>query len=121
MNLQQDEDKRRVQAAREAQQLALEITAGLLAVEAIKGLRALREECGVIHETKAAALVSPTGQVTTKAYERLLIVVERAQHFGIDVDRAIRESVTASDMSDADAWAEVAVAWAHHEPVFGIA
>jgi hypothetical protein len=120
MNLHQDEDKNRVQAVREAQRLALELTAGFLAVRTIKSLRALREECGVIHETKDEALVSPTGQVAHKAYERFLTVVERAQYFGIEVDHAIREGVTASDMSD-DAWAEVAVALAHYEPQFGIA
>ena len=109
------------QAVRAAQSRALEVTAGFLALQTIKGLRALREECGVIHETKAEALVSAAGQVAHKAYERFLTVVERAESLGIDVDPAIRKAVLASDIPDNDVWAEIAVRLAHYEPQFGVA
>ena len=111
-----------VQAAREAQKLAFELTAGLLAVQTIEGLRTLRAGCGVTYATKDEALVSTAGQVARKAYERFLTVVERAESLGVQSGRRDPQGVLASDMSDSDVWAEIGVLLAHYEPKqFGIA
>lgn len=48
-DLHQSVDEKRAPAAREAQRLAFELTAGLLAVQVIQGLRALRAGYGVAY------------------------------------------------------------------------
>jgi hypothetical protein len=111
----------RVQATREAQRRAIEITAGIFATQTVEGLRALLGERGETWTTPAEGLATMAGQVAHNAYQRFLSITERAEALGLDVDRAIRGGVLASDIPDHDAWCEMAVRPAHYEPQFGVA
>jgi hypothetical protein len=116
-------------AFRDAYSKSIQLTIGVLAAATAEALAGVLGEYGKalasatsVQAASYATHFTEEGRETTDALAKLLIVMERAQGFGVDCDEAIREGVrtrACAALGDRAKWADCVVEAVHREPRVG--